>query len=205
MNATPTETILLSINETNELFESRPQPGRIAAGEARTWDDIGAALGEAGAARLLRLALHQPDARRLVVRVGGRHPSTPESRNSQTLALLRDWLDCKLAANTDDIRTTLRFGMRALAVALVALALALGTSVVLQSETLLGPTGPFRSLIAEALVIAGWVVMWRPVEMLLFDSWRPRLENRLIRRINAMPWSLEEAPRIVVDRSQTGS
>ncbi|MGG7605670.1 hypothetical protein [Massilia sp. BKSP1R2A-1] len=32
-------------------------------------------------------------------------------------------------------------------------------------------TGPARSIIRESLTIIGWVAMWRPVQIFLYDWW----------------------------------
>ncbi|MDP3318492.1 MAG: hypothetical protein Q8S58_05130, partial [Bosea sp. (in: a-proteobacteria)] len=37
--------------------------------------------------------------------------------------------------------------------------------------------GPFARIVQESLVIIGWVVIWRPAEMFLYD-WLPLLRRR---------------------------
>ena len=39
------------------------------------------------------------------------------------------------------------------------------------------PVGTLREILREGLVITGWVAMWRPLEVLLYD-WRPLLDER---------------------------
>jgi len=39
------------------------------------------------------------------------------------------------------------------------------------------PLGAVRPVLREGLVITGWVAMWRPVEVLLYDWW-PMVEQR---------------------------
>jgi len=39
----------------------------------------------------------------------------------------------------------------------------------------------------ESLLIGGWVAMWRPLEVFLYDWWPIRLEARLYDRLSAMP------------------
>lgn len=43
--------------------------------------------------------------------------------------------------------------------------------------------GPVREILREGLVITGWVAMWRPLEILLYDWWPLIDERRQIRRI----------------------
>jgi len=51
------------------------------------------------------------------------------------------------------------------------------------------PTGPLREILREGLVITGWVAMWRPLEVLLYDWW-PMVDERQVRRILAAPVSI---------------
>ena len=42
-------------------------------------------------------------------------------------------------------------------------------------------------LAQESLLIGGWVAMWRPLEVFLYDWWPIRAETRLLERLAAMP------------------
>jgi hypothetical protein len=42
-------------------------------------------------------------------------------------------------------------------------------------------------IMRESLVIGGWVAMWRPMEVFLYDWWPIRAEARLADRLSAMP------------------
>jgi hypothetical protein len=50
----------------------------------------------------------------------------------------------------------------------------------------LQPSG-ILELLNESLVIGGWVALWRPIEILLYDWWPPRSERKLFDRLGAMP------------------
>lgn len=43
------------------------------------------------------------------------------------------------------------------------------------------------ALIRESMVIGGWVAMWRPLEIFLYDWWPIRAERKLFDRLSAMP------------------
>jgi hypothetical protein len=43
------------------------------------------------------------------------------------------------------------------------------------------------SIIHDSLVIGGWVAMWRPIEVFLYDWWPIRADARLYDRLAAMP------------------
>jgi hypothetical protein len=51
----------------------------------------------------------------------------------------------------------------------------------------------FGGLIRESLMIGGWVAMWRPLEVFLYDWWPIVAEARLYDRLAAMPVRLELA------------
>src|SRR5207237_8199316 len=42
-------------------------------------------------------------------------------------------------------------------------------------------------LLRESFSIGGWVAMWRPMEVFLYDWWPIRREARLYDRLSAMP------------------
>jgi len=50
----------------------------------------------------------------------------------------------------------------------------------------LGPT-PVSALVRESMIIGGWVAMWRPLEIFLYDWWPIRAERRLYDRLSVMP------------------
>jgi hypothetical protein len=56
--------------------------------------------------------------------------------------------------------------------------------------TLSLPSGPLRDILREGLVITGWVAMWRPLEVLLYDWWPLVDERRQVIRMLAAPVSI---------------
>ena len=50
--------------------------------------------------------------------------------------------------------------------------------------------GPLREILREGLVITGWVAMWRPLEVLLYDWWPLVDERRKINRLLAASVSI---------------
>lgn len=42
-------------------------------------------------------------------------------------------------------------------------------------------------VLSESLLIGGWVAMWRPLEIFLYDWWPVREDARLFDRLSAMP------------------
>jgi hypothetical protein len=48
-------------------------------------------------------------------------------------------------------------------------------------------------VLRECLIIAGWVAMWRPMEVFLYDWWPIRAEARFQDRLAAMPVRIQYA------------
>ena len=46
---------------------------------------------------------------------------------------------------------------------------------------------PVGDIVRESLLIGGWVAMWRPMEVFLYDWWPIRADARLADRLSAMP------------------
>ena len=46
--------------------------------------------------------------------------------------------------------------------------------------------GAFSELVQEGLIIVGWVAMWRPLEIYLYDWWPVRAEQKLLCRLARM-------------------
>jgi len=87
------------------------------------------------------------------------------------------------AASLQDLRRRriMREGRLSLAIGLVLLVLCLGAAAVLP-VTRLGTAG---LILRESLIIAGWVVMWHPLEVLLYGIWPVVRERRLLDRLAA--------------------
>ncbi|MGE0393635.1 MAG: hypothetical protein AB7I25_11790 [Vicinamibacterales bacterium] len=82
-----------------------------------------------------------------------------------------------------------RRGRRFLAVGVTALAVFLTLAEL--TRTL--PVSTFRDILREGLVITGWVAMWRPLEVLLYD-WRPLVdERRQVERLLDAPIDVRSA------------
>ena len=54
-------------------------------------------------------------------------------------------------------------------------------------------------IIREGLLIVGWVAMWRPLEVFLYDWWPIRAEARLFDRLSTMPVRIENKETALTD------
>jgi len=48
-------------------------------------------------------------------------------------------------------------------------------------------SGAASEIVAEGMLIAGWVAMWRPLEIFLYDWWPIRRRTRVLGKLAAMP------------------
>lgn len=87
------------------------------------------------------------------------------------------------------LRDLLRQGRVSLAIGFSFLFLCLS----LGSLFVPAPAGSLAELVNHGLTIVGWVAMWRPLEVYLYDWWPLRNQIRLYRRLQGMPLTLVEA------------
>jgi hypothetical protein len=82
------------------------------------------------------------------------------------------------------LRELFRMGRTSLVIGLTALAAAIAVGDFLGS---LMKGSRIGEILRESLTIGGWVSMWRPLEVFLYDWWPIRNEARLSDRLAAMP------------------
>ena len=82
------------------------------------------------------------------------------------------------------LRELFRLGRTSLMIGLVVLAGAIALGDFLAN---LMKNSRVGEILRESLTIGGWVSMWRPLEVFLYDWWPIRKEARLSDRLSAMP------------------
>jgi hypothetical protein len=85
------------------------------------------------------------------------------------------------------LRQLLRTGRISLAVGVAFLTAAVAVTQVVGA--LMEGAG-IGDLLSASVIIGGWVAMWRPLEIFLYDWWPIRAEARLYDRLGAMPVSI---------------
>lgn len=94
------------------------------------------------------------------------------------------------------LRELFRRGRLSLLIALVFLgaSIAIGDAIAsrLDGSRLAG-------VVREGFLIGGWVAMWRPLEVFLYDWWPIRAEERLLRRLSAIPVRIDYADTAATD------
>lgn len=84
--------------------------------------------------------------------------------------------------NRMELRRLFADGRKSLFIGLAFLSACLVASHALGSND----NGTFRNIARESLTIAGWVAMWRPMQIYLYDWWPVRRRGRLYRKLARM-------------------
>jgi hypothetical protein len=104
-------------------------------------------------------------------------PDPAEKPAPDLATAIATWFSNKARAETRALRELFRDGRLAFAIGLVALAICLFLSWLLTQSR----EGPFVRIFQESFIIIGWVVIWRPAEMFLYD-WLPIMRRRRLYR-----------------------
>lgn len=114
-------------------------------------------------------------------------PAAPDpERAAGTEEAVQHYFAARAAIHRRELRQLLRRGRTSLAIGLAFLAVCFALGLVLLA-LLPGKWGEFAEL---GVQIVGWVAMWRPLEIFLYDWWPVRAEVRLAERLARMKVSL---------------
>jgi hypothetical protein len=174
----------LDLRDARQLFNSLdPAPFREKDLDSAAEEYIVGAVRELGLRHASRIVIHIP-------------ADGFKDESAQSIAgAIKHYFDYRARHAADELKRMLVRGALSLGIALVFLFLCLWTRqfVIDLSEQ------PAQQIIGEGLLIMGWVAMWRPIEIFLYDWWPLRHRIRIFRRIEAMPIEVKEtrdhAPR----------
>lgn len=115
---------------------------------------------------------------RLVIHV----PGDELGRAAQTIPeSVRHYFDYRAQGATRELRYCLRLGRTSLFVGLAFLSLCMvGSELAGHFETVLG------RVLQEGLIIGGWVAMWRPIQIFLYDWWPIARRRRVYQKLTRM-------------------
>lgn len=82
-----------------------------------------------------------------------------------------------------NLRNLFRMGRTSMLIGLAFLAVAVAASDLIASRS----EGGLSEILREGLVIVGWVALWRPLEIFLYDWWPILTQIRLADRLARMP------------------
>jgi hypothetical protein len=173
-----TRLIEISLNRVQQLFDSfDPSPFHEKDLDADAEAYIVGAIREFPAPTPLKLVFHLP---------------ASEASSAAASALgtsIHGYFGYRRDAASRDLRLLLRQGRLSLAIGLAFLVACLSVRALLSFP----PTGPWQSILAEGLVITGWVAMWRPIQIFLYDWWPLRRMVRIYGRLAMIPVDIRAA------------
>jgi hypothetical protein len=109
--------------------------------------------------------------------------NVPRDANENVHTAVRDHFARKATATRQQLRQLFRVGRISLLIGLaVVAASAIAGDLI---ETMLRENR-FGGVMRESLLIGGWVAMWRPLEIFLYEWWPIRSEARLFDRLSGM-------------------
>jgi len=167
METPPKPRILLRLRELAQLFNSMdPSPFYDRDLDADAEEFIMGWARELPAGRELELAIS------LSLPAAG-------DRSAEVEDAVRHYFSKRAEMKRLDLGQLMRRGRLSLCVGLVFLATCLLLS---QLAASLG-SGPATQILREGLTIGGWVAMWRPLEIYLYDWWPLFEDRRLLDRL----------------------
>lgn len=117
-------------------------------------------------------------------------PDRPERPAGNDIAVsIRNYFDYRCQTAARDLRLLFRQGRTALAIGLTFL-----VGCHLLRELLVVTQGTIERIFAESLLIAGWVAMWRPLEIFLYDWWPLRRIGRTYAKLASMDIEVRTSP-----------
>lgn len=122
-----------------------------------------------------------------------RVPSGDLSRTDEVESAIQSYFQSQARYADREFQEVLRKGLASLVRAFLVIAVLVVLAEFLQS---LG-TGRFYGLLGESLVIIGWVTLWAPLELLLFERHRIRRRRNTAHRLSAAKVTLVSTPPAV--------
>jgi hypothetical protein len=110
-------------------------------------------------------------------------PLLPDDAAPALRAAVRVHFERRALLSRRELRQLLRRGWISLAIGLLVLAAAVLVGGLLASRSEDSAVG---RLLQESLLIGGWVAMWRPMEILLYDWWGVRGIRRVYERLSQL-------------------
>lgn len=170
MPTTPPTRINLKLRELSQLFNSMdPSPFIDRDLDHDAEEFIVSSAREAHGSRAFELVVH----------LG--MPVEPP-RSAETEEAVRHYFSVRAELKRREFRLLLRRGHSVLAVGLLFL-----TTCLILSGMVANVTPPaFAEILREGLIIVGWVAMWKPLEIYLYEWWPLRREWRDLQRLARM-------------------
>ena len=162
----------IRLNEVRQLFHTLdPAPFHEKDLDENAAAYLQEACDEVGSRRPLRLVVHLP-------------ASEAQTETARTLPqAVNNYFAYRERQLRKDLLKLLRYGGSSLVIGLLFLVACLA----LRRELLTHPLVIDKAIVDEGLLILGWVAMWRPIEVLLYDWWPLARRRSLLRRLATIP------------------
>lgn len=171
-------TIEIRLGKLQQLFNSfDPSPFHEKELDQDAEDYIVASVDEFPLQQKLKLVIHLPQDQIALTDAKGLETAT------------RNHFAYRVAASERMLRFRLREGRIALAIGIVFLFACMS---IRQIASALAP-GAISSIFSEGLLILGWVAMWRPLQIFLYDWWPIRHHARLYAKLAQMPVEIRQS------------
>jgi hypothetical protein len=163
--------IELRLNDINQLFNSMdPSPFREKELDAEAEEFIVSWAMELSRSQPPLLTIHLAKA------------PEPDKDEPAVNEAIRNFFIYRADQAARKNRQLLREGWKNLGIGLVFLALCLFGAQLLSA----GTDGALIAILRESLLIGGWVAMWRPMEIFLYERWPGKRKQQLFKRLSAM-------------------
>jgi hypothetical protein len=106
----------------------------------------------------------------------------PPDRAHGTEEAVRHYFATRAEVKRRELRLLLRRGRLSLIIGVLFLAGCFGLGEIMPSVA----SGPWTGFVKLGLHIVGWVAMWHPLEVFLYDWWPIRSDRRLLERLARM-------------------
>jgi hypothetical protein len=109
----------------------------------------------------------------------------PEGHRTSDLVVkaIHNYFTYRARLNHLEFKRLMRQGRTSLMVGFAFLGLCLFITEILLPKR----SGILPDFVQQGLTIAGWVAMWRPMEIYLYDWWPLRLRGRIFAKLSKMP------------------
>ncbi|MDH5786503.1 MAG: hypothetical protein OEZ16_12970 [Chromatiales bacterium] len=161
------ESYLIEVNLSTiaQLFNSLdPAPFREKDLDPAAEEYIVSAAGDFSLQTPIKLVIHLPGE----IAASEQAKSLPEA--------VHNYFDYRRMVMAHHLRQTMQIGHRAL---LIGLGFLITCILAQQVITSLGREGLFWSIIEEGFLISGWVAMWYPINLFLYEWWPTRKRQQL--------------------------
>lgn len=118
-----------------------------------------------------------------------RPPSPAEHAPEQVAQAIHNYFAYRARLKRLELRELLRRGRTSLAIGLLFLTACLLTVRAIDASS----GGTLQGVLRESLLIGGWVAMWRPIEIYLYDWWPVLRAIKVDERLAALPVELRIA------------